>query len=220
MTKTIRLRDQSFLQSINPDFQLWSNPRDFPKCTDTSWAPDNPFSGPTDLKQQHDAPQHDAMSQPCVAQDCKKTQFFNDAHEHHTCRSCKALAAKQFALATSDLVDCFTKAINYEPHWLRWDMTHMRTLANCFIKQFEDQTGAIASSCLLLIERWAYSDPAGHVHHPQLSLRVQSMYQPEHIFGQVHRLVRCQDRVRFWQWTMQREWRDDSTRSLSQEQLM
>ena len=101
--------------NINPDFWLWNHPGDFLKCADASWALDNPFSGPTDLKQQHDAPQHHATSQPCVAQDHEKTQLFCNAHECHTCRSCKALAARQFALATNDLVNHFTKVINYEP---------------------------------------------------------------------------------------------------------
>jgi hypothetical protein len=136
--------------NINPDFPLWHYPRDFPKGTDASWAPDNPFSGHINLKQQHNALKHCAMSQPCVAQDCEKRQFFFDADEHCISMSSKELTAKHFAQAMSELVDCCRSAIIYNPQQLRRDV---KALTNCFTKQFETQNGAIASRSPLLIER-------------------------------------------------------------------
>jgi hypothetical protein len=79
------------------------------------WAPDNPFSGHIDLKQQHNASKHRATSQPCVAQDCEKMEYFFDAHEHHISMSIEELAAKHFAPATSELVDRCRSAIIYDP---------------------------------------------------------------------------------------------------------
>jgi hypothetical protein len=143
------------------------------------WAPDNPFLGHINLKQQHDASKHCATSQPYMAQDCEKMQIFFDANEHRICISSKELAAKHFAQATSELVDRCRSAIIYDPRQL---CREVRALANCFTKQFEAQPGAVASSPPLLVERRAYSDPAGH--RPQQQLRLK--------------LVRCQDRVKSW----------------------
>jgi hypothetical protein len=136
--------------NIDPDFPLWHHPRDFPKHTDASWAPDNPFSGHTDLKEQHHASMHCATSQSCATQDCEKTQFFFNAHEHRINMSIEELAAKHFAQATSELVDRCRSTIIYDPRQLRQEV---RALANCFTKQFESRTGAIASSSPLLVER-------------------------------------------------------------------
>jgi hypothetical protein len=108
-------------QSINldPDIPLWNHSRDFPKRADASWAPDNPFSGHNGLKQQHNASRHRAMSQSCVAQDCKKTQIFFNAHEHRDWASHKELTAKDFTWAVSKLVGCYTNAIAYDSRQLR-----------------------------------------------------------------------------------------------------
>ena len=151
--------------NIDPDVPLWHHAREFPKRADASWAPDNPLSGHTNPKQQHDASQHRAMSQLCVAQDCEKTDFFFDAHEHHISMSIEELAAKHFAQATSELVDRCRSAIIYDPRQLRREL---RTLTDCFTKQFEARTGAIASSSPLHVERCAYSDTAGLGPHQQL----------------------------------------------------
>jgi hypothetical protein len=136
--------------NIDPDFPLWHHPRDFLKHADASWAPDNPFLGHINLKQQHNALKHRATSLPCMAQDCEKTRIFFDANKHRTCTSIEELAAKHFAQAMSELVHCCRSAIIYLPQQL---LQEVRTLANCFTKRFEAQTGAVASSSPLLIKR-------------------------------------------------------------------
>jgi hypothetical protein len=89
----------------------------------------------------------------------------------------------------------------------------VKALTDCFTKHLEDRTGAIASSSLLLVERRAYSNPAGQIHQlqPNLNVRPNNQHKvkvvenkhsavepPEHVLEQVHRLVRCQDRVGSW----------------------
>ena len=100
--------------NINQDFPLWNHPRDFLKHADALWAPDNPFSGHINLKQQHDALKHCATSQPSIPQDCGNMDFFFDADKHQICRSHEELAAN-FTQATSELFDHCRSTIIFDP---------------------------------------------------------------------------------------------------------
>ena len=104
--------------NINRDFPFWNHPRDFLKHADALWAPDNPFSGHTNLKKQHDASKHRAMSQPCLAQDCEKIEFFFNAHKHCTYESHKEFTPMHFVQAMRELLDCCRSTVNYDPQQL------------------------------------------------------------------------------------------------------
>jgi hypothetical protein len=104
MTRGERSHDHFPPININRDFPLWNHPRDFPKHTDASWAPDNPFSGHTNLKQQHDASKHRATSQPCIAQDRAKIEIFYNAHKHRTYESHEEFTPRCFAQSTYQTV--------------------------------------------------------------------------------------------------------------------
>jgi hypothetical protein len=102
---------------------------------------------------------------------------YSDIHSVNIFR--EEFTAKHFANATYNLFGCRTNISLDDSRQLRREL---RSLVNCFSKQFEVQTGATTSYSPLHIKKHAYSDTAG--------IRAQQKLS--------HKLARCQDRVGSW----------------------
>jgi hypothetical protein len=119
--------------------------------------------------------------------DCFTEQFEIQLHVkrraysdiHHVNRSHEEFTAKHFANATYNLFSCHSNISMDDSRQL---CRELRSLANCFSKQFKVQTGARTSCSSLRVEKRAYSETAGIGAEQQLS----------------YKLARCQDRVGSW----------------------
>jgi hypothetical protein len=80
----------------------------------------------------------------------------------------------------SDLIRSYRKATNYDSR-SQLDR-EVRVLTTCFTKQIETQAKAMASQSLLLVEKRAYSERAGHAHQlPQSFERSETTTDQHHV---------------------------------------
>jgi len=105
---------------LDPEKPCWLHPSNARKRSGTHQVPDNPFSGPSCPKREHDAFLHHTMSRPCPVLGRNKLSFEYpyEASKPRTLHSSNEKLIAEFVQAMSDLISRYRKMTSYDSRQL------------------------------------------------------------------------------------------------------